>query len=337
MFSAVIDTVIGVAFTFFLLGTACSAVTEGIATILQMRGDFLVRGLRRMLDSPSLDGSRMRLLPRWDTARANDSELMTQFDRVVRHPLVAVQGVAAQGGVSRPPSYLSAASVATAIVDRLVPGVVGTTNADALVAAITRARLTPNLQAALVALARTALDGSPQFVAQVEAWYDDQMARVSGQYKRWVKRWILVVAAVLVLVMHVDAIGLATTLWESPAARAAAVAVASPVACDASKPGTPGADGTVNDSRSYLACLQSEADQLTATGVPIGLPAGCGSDDPARCLFPAGTTGIGGHLRVVLGLLLAVLAASFGAPFWFDVLTRAGSLRNAGAKPQPAG
>jgi hypothetical protein len=35
--SAVLDTAIGVSFTFFLLSTACSAVAEGIATILKKR------------------------------------------------------------------------------------------------------------------------------------------------------------------------------------------------------------------------------------------------------------------------------------------------------------
>jgi len=36
------------------------------------------------------------------------------------------------------------------------------------------------------------------FATSVENWYDSQMARVSGSYKRWIKRWIIAIAAVLV-------------------------------------------------------------------------------------------------------------------------------------------
>ncbi|HEX3260590.1 MAG TPA: hypothetical protein VHS35_18855 [Pseudonocardia sp.] len=38
---------------------------------------------------------------------------------------------------------------------------------------------------------------------------------------------------------------------------------------------------------------------------------------------------------MIAGLLLSVLAASLGAPFWFQVLTRLASLRNTGDKPAP--
>jgi hypothetical protein len=40
-------------------------------------------------------------------------------------------------------------------------------------------------------------------------------------------------------------------------------------------------------------------------------------------------------LSAALGLAFTAVAAAFGAPFWFDVLNRLGSLRNNGTKPQP--
>jgi hypothetical protein len=41
-------------------------------------------------------------------------------------------------------------------------------------------------------------------------------------------------------------------------------------------------------------------------------------------------------LAAALGLAFTAVAAAFGAPFWFDVLNRLGSLRNNGTKPKPA-
>jgi hypothetical protein len=36
----------------------------------------------------------------------------------------------------------------------------------------------------------------------------------------------------------------------------------------------------------------------------------------------------------LLGWLVTAFAVSFGAPFWFDALSKLGSLRNTGTKPQ---
>ena len=37
----------------------------------------------------------------------------------------------------------------------------------------------------------------------------------------------------------------------------------------------------------------------------------------------------------LLGWLLTAFAVSFGAPFWFDALSKLGSLRTSGPKPTP--
>ena len=48
--SAVVDTVIGLSFAFFVLSLAASAVAEWVATVLQKRSKYLLRGLRAMLE-----------------------------------------------------------------------------------------------------------------------------------------------------------------------------------------------------------------------------------------------------------------------------------------------
>ena len=73
---------------------------------------------------------------------------------------------------------------------------------------------------------------------------------------------------------------------------------------------------------------------MRSAGLGIGQPAECGIGDPAACLIPPAATTGWRVISVLAGLVLSVLAASYGAPFWFQVLTRAGSLRNTGDKPQ---
>jgi hypothetical protein len=74
------------------------------------------------------------------------------------------------------------------------------------------------------------------------------------------------------------------------------------------------------------------------------------SDDPAACAdrsrqflersgFPLGWSqpnpddGVWGWPLKVLGLLISIGAAALGAPFWYRLLDRVGTLRNSGRNP----
>jgi hypothetical protein len=69
-------------------------------------------------------------------------------------------------------------------------------------------------------------------------------------------------------------------------------------------------------------CVMGELDRLRAAGLPIGWSS---RNRPA---------GLGAWLLKILGLAVTAVAATLGAPFWFDVLNRLGSLRNAGRPPR---
>jgi hypothetical protein len=99
---------------------------------------------------------------------------------------------------------------------------------------------------------------------------------------------------------------------------------------------------------------QAEAEQAIATLLASGLPLGWSSDarlinahpfaafDPATpeksqvraaSLIP-GLGMAGAVLSKLLGLLGTAVAVSFGAPFWFDMLSRVTNLRGTGPKPK---
>jgi hypothetical protein len=46
--------------------------------------------------------------------------------------------------------------------------------------------------------------------------------------------------------------------------------------------------------------------------------------------------GLLGDALKLLGLAITIGALTFGAPFWFDLLNRFGSVRNSGTKPTEA-
>ena len=337
--SAVVDTVIGLSFAFFVLSLAASGIAEWVATVLQKRSKYLLRGLRAMLEGTpeDPDGAATRFWTAVSAERTITKDALRVLDgtrpsaadgtplaRLLRHPLIAAQAQRRAGGsVTRPPSYLAASTVAAAVLDEFV----GDDPRAMLEGRVAANALPEPLSTTLTALARQADGSVAAFASGVESWYDAQMARVSGYYKRWIKRWILVIAAALVLVMHIDALSMAGTLWRDPEVRQAVVALASPSSCDAQK----------NDQQAYIACLNTEAAGLRSAGLSVGPPAGCAFTDPGACLLPQRPAPYTPRdvVAVVAGLLLSVLAASLGAPFWFQVLTRLASLRNTGDKPAP--
>ena len=169
---------------------------------------------------------------------------------------------------------------------------------------------------------------------RIEHWYDDQMDRVSGWYKRHIAKWSLALGALLVLILNLNIVAIAQSLYTNEEIRDAVVAVATEATqCD-------GLEGAQLDE-----CLGTLTDQLQRTkdaGLPIGWnvveqcqpPGACASFGERYGLLAQGQGWVSWHpLLVLLGWLLTIVALVPGARFWFDLLGRLGSLRTTGPKP----
>ncbi|HUL26593.1 MAG TPA: hypothetical protein VLW44_12585 [Streptosporangiaceae bacterium] len=179
------------------------------------------------------------------------------------------------------------------------------------------------------------VDDVQGFATNVSRWYDDHMDRVSGWYKRHV-RWIsLAVGLLLVLAFNVNTIRVTDSLYSNQAVQGSVVTVAAQkTSCRAKQP------------VDCLAALQAKVGQFGAFGLPVGwgdLPVcagrGCSFLD-RHGLTSIGRNGINdvwAFLLVLLGWLLTVAALTPGARFWFDLLSRLGSLRSTGPKPSSSG
>ncbi len=273
-------------------------------------------------------------------------------DLVLAHPLVASLhrpdrpgSAGTHHGVRRSTdgmhlaSYLSARTFARAVIDLFVPDADGQTSVARMRARVEK--LDPGVpgRAALLALLRDAADDLDVFRGELEQWYDEQMARVSGWYKRWAQWRLFIAGAVLAVVANVDTIGVAQTLYRDAPVRNAVVAAAQ------------GAHNCLELSgEEREACFDRQEQVLGGLPLPIGwdfdraaeaCPEDLGVDDCGRSVglwvqFGWRTLVEAGLLAVVLhllGWLLTAAAVSFGAPFWFDALSKLGSLRTAGRRP----
>ena len=139
------------------------------------------------------------------------------------------------------------------------------------------------------------------FRKEAEGWFDEAMQRLSGSYKRHTQVWLWAVGFGFALLLDVDSIRIANTLWQDQTLRQLLVEQAqhSP------------SQGT------------AAADQLSMLGLPLGWDG-----------WPSDFTN---WVSTAIGLVLTSAAVSLGAPFWFDSLGRLANLRNTGPKPKPGG
>lgn len=295
--SEVLEVAIGIVFVFLLVSVLCSALREGIEAWMKTRAAYLERGVRELLHDHEARPDGL--------ARA-----------VFEHPLVyGLYATPYRPGAAGPrppifvrgrglPSYIPSRNFALALLDIAARGPVaaagaapGASDAAAPVLSVALARQNvaklgnPAVQRVVLTALDAAGDDLARAQAAIEAWYDSGMDRVSGWYKRatyWIIFWLgLAVAAAL----NVDAIAVGRHLYRDDAARAAIVAEAERAAGDTA----------------YLARSRAETRaELDALRLPIGWPARAGTSWPAA----------------VPGWLITAIAATLGAPFWFDLLNR---------------
>ena len=346
MDSLVLQTALGLVFVFATFAALASVLTEAIARFVGLRGEYVLRGIRSLVDGSahfSLGlGDLVRRTPTGPTYNP-ENRVMTGL---VMHPLVAGQADKAAmpptaGSAKLPnkqrrklPSYVSGRSFARALIDLVLPDSAGQTTADDIESAVKHSSLPDPLRKALLALLADAKGDVAAFRRNVEDWYDDHMARVSGWYKRHV-RWITVgIAAILVLASNLSAVEIVRSLYTDQAVRGAVVTEAA----DAAE--------CTNTPAKCLHEIRDEIRRAGETGLPIGWgtveacadpQSSCGLLDRYGLGDPTeGGNDLGAVLLVVLGWALMVVALLPGARFWFDALSRLGSLRSTGPKP-PSG
>ena len=72
---------------------------------------------------------------------------------------------------------------------------------------------------ALIALLHNAQGDAVAFRRNVEQWYDDQMERVSGWYRRRIQKVLWILAFVVAFTLNADALQMAKRLWVEPSVR----------------------------------------------------------------------------------------------------------------------
>jgi hypothetical protein len=307
--SVVLEVAIGLVVVYFLLSLLCSAIREGIESVLKTRATHLERGLRELLNDRTGTGMTATLYA---------------------HPLIdgLFQGSYDPRKIgtrkrdwmpvgSTLPSYIPSASFATALLDIVVRGAdasaasAAASTSPAITLDAVRKQIStienPPVQRALLAALDTAQGDLQKAQANIEAWFDRTMERVAGWYKRKSQAILFALGIFVAVAANVDTLAIAQFLYEDKPTREALVAEASR---DLSS--NPAAD-----TREVVA-------EIRKLHLPIGWSARP-AEGPASLWTSV--------LAPVFGWLTTALAVSLGAPFWFDVLKRVMEVR-ATVKPR---
>jgi hypothetical protein len=301
--SQALEVVLGLMFVFLVFSLVCSALQELVATLLSWRAKGLEEGLRSMLQG----------------AEAPDSEdsLFTDF---VKHPRIKAMLARKRvfGRNQSVPSYLSARTFSLVLLDTLAPPAPGKASRD-LVAEL-RGRLATlegtvydGLAKQLTGMLDNVGDNLATLRKEVEDWFDDTMNRVSGWYRRKTQLFLVIFGMLVAVVGNVDAVHIADRLWNDPVARAAVVAQV-----EATAAGT--------DTEELEEQVRT-VDGIRELQLPVGWTTSAEADENPRA-FPESI-----DATKVIGILLSGIALSFGAPFWFDALSKLARLRPTG-KPE---
>lgn len=352
MSGTALDVAIGVVFVFFLFSLFLATALEAIASVLKLRARALEIAIAEMIDDPDAPPLWSRLpakglfglLPfnkgaagATATSATGDTVLLAdgtidpdhaerlegpteagsdiaparplRFADVFRHPLVAP-------GTCRP-SYVPAADFATALLHTVRIEGTGTLAGDVAqgVAALPQGPLRQALTAMLV----EAGGDWTRLRANVEAWFDNAMDRLSGTYKRFSQGATFLVALLLALYFQLDSIAVVERLQVDSAMRAALVQQASAaVEAGRNAPALTAASVGGSSADGRIASAAQVRDQLTDAASLAGLPR---------------TRDAEGWLRYLIGILVTALAGMLGAPFWFGLLQKLVDLRGTGPKP----
>ncbi|AEH08418.1 MULTISPECIES: hypothetical protein [Protofrankia] len=282
------------------------------------------RGVLDMLEPPV-----RVLLSRMDTAALPDSARDAYRD--AHHSLTDTTAAALAEAITAAPS----ASEENRKLAISIAGLAGPESVRPLLEELDKLPENAPLRLALTGIATRAGHDRDRIVAEIAAWYDDTMDRLSGWYKRRVQRFLIVYALLVTLALNLDAIALTNALWENRSLRAAVVEAAvtqvnsAPVSTGTTV--TSADTPTTNNSEDAANQAVQAIRDAGALHLPLGwTDAGSDSADPR-----AVPDDVGGWALKILGWLFTTLALSLGAPFWFDLLGRLVNMRSTGPKPVP--
>lgn len=207
-----LDVLIGLVVFFLLVSVAASYAVEFFASYLNLRA----KGLERFITQSFGEGKQIEL-SQWASA-------------LYAHPVIqALHTPTLRSlGEASAPSYIPPTSFASTVLDllrskgaNLTPGEAITL--DDIKALLAGGTLPAGLAAALQNMLTSGTTELKEIQGELEKWFDANMQRASGWYKRHTQGWLFLVALSLAAAFNLDSFYLASRLMQDSELTAALV------------------------------------------------------------------------------------------------------------------
>ncbi len=387
--------------TVMLAGTDASTIQAALEALRSQYADLLPQGWQKQngsQPSPSLNPARGNSIPPEPQSARDATQMAMTIDQLLAEAEAAVEAAKANLGSDEAIAKLYALhadlkqfmatdprleSVMKALLQTRLPKDHDAIMAQILCGSAILAKTNPGLTQALNSLFRqvelSVTSGETALArarTNVETWFNDTMDRASGWYKRRTQWVLLGIGIIVAILLNVDTIHTAATLWREPALRQALAAHAeqyklpdSPDASTVPLTQTIAATGQiirdldvqlrqelqlpigwevasgVTATPCFIICQSitiAEANSITGTApitvtkqvLGIQVASGLVQGQATNLLYLANAPqDFNGWASRVIGLLITGVAASLGAPLWFDTLQKLINIRSAGLKP----
>lgn len=338
MLGSILDVAIALVFVYVLFSLVVSALNEIWLSFLDKRADFLAEGLAELLQDP-----KRRDVNHWNfLQRKKPSPAVADL---CRHGLIDALSRTKTGL----PSYIPADVFVAAMLDLITPADPAIDRTlDDLRVGIGEIQNEP-LKQSLTAILDASKNDIDKFKNGIRDWFDHSMDRVSGWYKRYTQMWLLFLALFLAVGTNVDTAHIVRQLSIDPKLRAALVADATAYLQKQNQPAAlpprpddvtgpmPQADVAPDQTevRAVSPDLLLKKSQAAVSALnELQLPVGWDSAQRDYLYDRSQRKPHWGHaVTAIFGWFITALAASMGAPFWFDTLRRFVNIRAAGRAP----
>jgi len=295
MENQIIDVAIGLALAFMVVSVLVSGIQEFLAGLMDSRSVQLEKGIKCLLFGST------------DPDKPDEIKFITEL---FSHPLLFNLSKG-----KRLPSYLPANNFAWAVVEVARSRLQQAGHTSESVRDISSAVDSTAWKQLLSPLAAEAGGDIKRLRLELELQFEQMMDRVSGWYKRRAQWFMLLYGFFLAVTLNVDALEMTSRFWTDSVMRAAVVASATDL-----EKRTNGDPQKMEKELQALKELQN---------LPVGWPtrwaddkSGSSDNEPKYFMFS------------LIGWFITALAASLGAPFWFDAIGKLVSLKGAGKIPE---
>lgn len=334
---AIIEIAIGLVVAWLILSVATMQVQDWFTEKLNWRSTFMEKQLQDMLKNPKIVEQFYKHpiiqamdveknIPWWRKKNDKKTEIITPTQ--ISNPVFASAAVDVFLNAGKSENEIPAGAMSIKEMRKAMnQSIVELRNLNPELA---RAVLfmSPNLDVKGDQIEKTLAS----FRSNVETWFDNTMVKATQVYKLNAQKFAFIIGFILAILFNVDSINIMVKLWQEPTLRASIVAQAPSIKQDPKN--------TVKDTIAQMSELSLPVGWTT---VPAESGATCNELFASDGKIMLNTKGgcrelvnmpawdnIWGYLFKLLGFFISGLAASLGAPFWFDALNKL-----IGLKPTP--